>query len=252
MVVAGCGAIVNADTTKFKIDSNNFPDDYFRQYVSAKFDSNKDGYLDSVERNSQKAVELYGSGIESIEGIELLNVSKLSMLRTNVTEIDLTDTTSISVVDISGCRKLTSFKGNFCQMRILLNDCWNLKTLDVTRCIYLNTLHISGNDKLTEVNILKNKYLNDLRIENCYSITYISFNKNNRFQYLYIKNTAIYSIDLTDVIDPKKIEHLNITFRSKTFFIGCSQDMHNFLEKYRSEDGTYFYHVSDNLFLYIG
>ena len=245
MVVAGCGAIVNADTTRFKIDSNNFPDDSFRKYVSTKFDTNKNGYLDSSERYSQTYVYLDGSDAKSIEGIEILNVSRLVIFSSDVKAVDLTDTTSITNVVIYNCPDLTSFKGNSYQKLVEISFCKNLDKIDVTKCLYLNELNIFENPKLTGLNLSKNKYITTLRVTDCKGITSISFNSTARFRKLDICGTSITHMDLSDVVNLKTIKYLQITFVGKYQFSFLT-DMYNLLQISRTgNNGITLFYTSD-------
>ena len=250
MVVAGCGAIVNADTTKIAIDSKNFPDTYFRQYVSTTFDTNKDGYLNSKEVSSQELINLTDSDAESLKGIEYLKADKLFILESGVSEIDLTDAT-ISEVVILCCNRLTSFKGGPAQTSIEISWCKYIKNVDVSKCRYLDKLQFARNERLGNVDISRNRFLTDLTITECDKITSINFNDYATIKNLYICKTSITNLDLSKVLSPKTIKSIDIRTGGKLRTTWYSGEMLNFLWNHRRPNGCGYYYLSDNVYINI-
>lgn len=88
VLMAG-GSMVNVHAaepaqTDVKIDTQNFPDETFRKYVTQHFDSNKDDALSPEEIAAAKIVNLADNdSVESVRGIELLPA---------LTEIDVSGT----------------------------------------------------------------------------------------------------------------------------------------------------------------
>ena len=53
------------------IDEGNFPDEAFREYISANCDTNADGLLSPQEINSVTSISCGGRGLTSLEGVAL-------------------------------------------------------------------------------------------------------------------------------------------------------------------------------------
>lgn len=250
MVVAGCGAIVNADTTKIAIDSKNFPDTYFRMYVQTVFDDNRDGYLNSKEMSSKQLINLTGSDAVSLKGIEYLNVNKLFIMESSVSEIDLTDTTIPEVV-IMCCNGLKSFKGGSAQKSIEISFCKYIKKVDVSNCRYLNDLMLVNNENLSSADVSKNRFLTELTISDCDKITSINFNDYATIKVLFINSESITNLDLSKVLSPKTIKSIDIRTGGKLRTTWYSGEMLNYLWNHRRSNGCGYYYLSDNVYINI-
>ena len=104
------------------INEDNFPDEFFREYVAGDFDSNQDGVLSSSEAAAVTSMtDLYGENISSLKGIEYftnlqyldcgenyieaLDVSnntaliKLSCYTNDIKELDLSHNTNLEILN---------------------------------------------------------------------------------------------------------------------------------------------------------
>lgn len=64
---AACGE------TEIEINSQNFPDDIFREYVK-KFDSSKDGKLSQKENEKVTEISLIDKKVTTLKGVELFPI----------------------------------------------------------------------------------------------------------------------------------------------------------------------------------
>ena len=248
-IVAGCGALVNADT-KYAIDSNNFPDPVFRQYVKTEFDSNKDGYLDYKEQHSRTSINLSCLDIESIKGIELLYVNQLTMLEIPVSEVDLTRSRSITKVMIFSCNMLRSFKGYVYQNHVEIAMCDYLKTVDVSSCTYLKKLTLVRNRRLASLDLSENKYLKEIQLNSDIKLTSVKFNDEARIEYLDIEDSPVTGLDVSKVFDLKTTHTFILSTDGELRSLRVSGTVLNFLWNHRKPDHTgYEYRTKDQYIL---
>ena len=136
-----------------EINQTNFPDYYFRSYVSSNFDYDHNGYLSDEEISCIESIDfLSGEGqtlcpnIRDFTGIEYLtSLRSLLLFRVQLTDLDLSEMTSLeslnlmnteslNSLDLSGCTHLTSFRfnvpGDFTSLN--LSGCTSLASLGIT------------------------------------------------------------------------------------------------------------------------
>ena len=84
------------------INSTNFPDDAFRSAIYSN-DINKDGKLTTTERKNVTQLQVYNSGINSLQGIEFFTkLQALYCQNNNLTSINLSNNTELIQVDCYG------------------------------------------------------------------------------------------------------------------------------------------------------
>ena len=171
-----------ADTA---IDSTNFPDGIFREFVR-NFDTNRDGTLQDSEINSVETITVRGMNIASLEGISVFpNLKTLRCSSTGLTALDLSGNTLLEAL---GCdnNKITSLNLNACpNLREVYCTNNGLRTLDVSGCSALQELY-------------------------CYT---------NSLDVLYVsRNTGLVSLDCQE----NQITALDLTSNSALEFLDCS------------------------------
>lgn len=153
-----------------EINSTNFPDQDFLQYVKDNIDTadttgQKDGKLSQAERDAVTTISITNQNCTDLTGIAYFaNLKKLYCQNNRLNELDLKDNVHLKVLDCS------------------YN---NLTTLDVSHNVWLDTLECAGNgmkklnlgdsqleglfcsdNNLTELDVSKNKYLQRLNCKN--------------------------------------------------------------------------------------
>ena len=115
------------------INSTNFPDKNFRNYVSENIDKDGNGKLSATEIKNRSSIDVSGLGIKSLKGVELL--TSLTNVRCANNELtELTIGANWIGLDCSN-NKLT-------ELKITPGLCWidcygnNIKVLDVKGNIY--------------------------------------------------------------------------------------------------------------------
>ncbi len=142
-----------------KINSEIFPDENFRAYVSGNLDTNKDGYLSEEEMTAATFLDVSGQRISSLKGIELFTGLKTLYCNDNqLTSLDVSNNTALTRLNCNNNK---------------------IATLDVsnnTALTYLNcgknqmiSLDVSNNTALTYLNCANNQ-LAGLDISNCTSL----------------------------------------------------------------------------------
>ena len=126
---------VTPDTSGIAINSTNFPDERFRQFVSDNFDVNNSGYLSMDEIEDATVIDVSNESISSLEGIRYFsNLKKLYCGKAVMHSLDLSglanltelrcDNLGLDSIDLSGCvnLKIAYFMHN-CLDTINLDDC---------------------------------------------------------------------------------------------------------------------------------
>ncbi|MBR5093590.1 MAG: leucine-rich repeat protein [Oscillospiraceae bacterium] len=163
------------------IDEAHFPDPIFRAYVAEHLDLDGDGKLSEAECAAATVIDLAGSGVASLEGIQLfpelteLNAGGDFETAGALAELDLSANTKIRVldlgfnqelgeVDVSMLTELESLMVGFCGLSELdlsgnpaLKELWcddnELTELDLSANPLLEHLDCCGNEGLTELDL---------------------------------------------------------------------------------------------------
>jgi len=157
------------------INSTNFPDSVFREYVKENFDSNGDNALSESERNAVTGIDVNYYSIKNIQGIEFFsNLESLKCYNSSLTSIDVSKNT-----------KLTSLN---CESN-------NLTSIDVSKNAALTELNCSSNN-LTSIDVSKNAALTSLECD-FNDLTSIDISKNTALSSLYCWDNNLTSIDVS-------------------------------------------------------
>ena len=148
-VVAGTfnGAAAELDAAgNLLLNSANFPDAAFRQYLSANHANTNTAYLTAAEAAAVRVIDCAQSSIASLKGIEYFSaLSRLYCSGNALSSLDLSGISSLSVVDCSD-NGLSTLNLSGCTSLTELNCADNrLSTLDVSSCTTLETLICGGN-----------------------------------------------------------------------------------------------------------
>lgn len=170
VLVAASGTALAADQTAqpVNIDQNSFPDSAFRQYVSTVADADHNNSLSESEIKSITNINLRGTGVENLTGIEKftglrtldcsdnklkkLNLSGNTLLETvnasgnDIVEAELSKNASLMNLDLSE-NELTKVDLKECKSLISVNLSYNeLQTIDFTGNQYVSSVNVSHND----------------------------------------------------------------------------------------------------------
>ena len=136
---------VTPDTSGIAVNSTNFPDERFRQYVSDNIDVNKSGYLSNDEIQNAQVIDVSNEYITSLEGIRYFsNLKKLYCGKAAMHSLDLSglanltelrcDNLGLDSIDLSGCRSL--------KIAYFMHNC--LESINIDDCPYLMHAYTKG------------------------------------------------------------------------------------------------------------
>ncbi|BFT66643.1 hypothetical protein GAI15033_12190 [Parvimonas parva] len=172
-----------------EINETNFENEEFRNYVSREFDKDQNGYLSQDELDEAKRIDIYGTSVSSLKGIEhFKNLTDLFCYENKLTSLDLSNNTNLTklVCDANGLTSLdVSNNTNLTELACTRNK---LKSLDVSNntnltkldCYRnkLTELDVSNNTNLTKLQCSANK-LTELDVSNNTNLTILSCHTNN-------------------------------------------------------------------------
>lgn len=161
---------VSAAGKQVEINSENFPDEFFREYVSDNFDKNNDGKLSKKElapdSDGRLAIKV-GMITSDLTGIEFFEeLTHLSCDQTKITKLDVSKNTKLKVLNCS-------------ESSLMFLDLSNNKALEYLNCEdnKIMKLDLSGHDKLEVINCRNNK-LRYLDISGCEALEELICDKN--------------------------------------------------------------------------
>ena len=140
-------AVTEPIVQEIAINQEHFPDEAFRVYVSATFDTNNDGVLDQGEIDEVTEIIVPEAGISSLQGLEYFTeLTRLECNSNSLTQLNLSHNEKLQSVLCSG-NQLTELDARACpELKYLV--CNNNK---------LTSLDISGNQKLLSLQCVNNQ-----------------------------------------------------------------------------------------------
>ena len=86
-----------------EINTTNFPDYEFREYIKAIADNDNDGFLSQEELNGVTSICLYSNQGQDLTGIEYFpNVERIEVNGLGLTELDLSNKQKLKYLDCTG------------------------------------------------------------------------------------------------------------------------------------------------------
>ena len=192
------GVVVSAEETDgVAIDTVNFPDDIFRQYISDRFDTDKDGFLSDWEISQNIPIDLNESGVQSLKGIEFFTeLTYLSCYGNQLTSLDISNNTALTDL-ICFNNQLTSLDiSNNTALTFLWCDNNQLTSLDVSNNTALTYLRCSDN-QLVSLDVNNNIALTSLISDNN-QLTSLDVSNNTALEELVIGDNLLTSLDVSN------------------------------------------------------
>ncbi len=184
------------------INSTNFPDNNFRQFVSDSCDSNGDGYLNESERSITElplSAYVYENDIDSISsltGVEYFtSLVKLRVGYLNLESLDVSALTSLTELTCQG-NLLTSLDLSANTSLVTLNcSDNNLTSLILPETTTLTKVHCYANS-LTSLDVGVASGLTELRCDQN-ELTQLDLSNNSALSMLYCYANSLTSLDLS-------------------------------------------------------
>lgn len=175
--------IIITDDCALLINSVNFPDTNFRNYMLQNFPK---GYMTASELNGFTDLYVQSRGIYSLQGVELLPALKVISCENN----------ELTTLNLSACTNLVAI------------NCSNNKfqRLEITGLPNLSSLTVKNNQYLTELNC-QNNALSVLMLEGCTSLASLHCSNNylatfdlsdcSRLKTIYADNNTLRQLDVS-------------------------------------------------------
>lgn len=225
LIILGNAAVVNAASVK--INSQNFPDRFFRYYVKMSFDQNEDGKLSDKEIEKITEIDVGGDsdyqlgyeypapttlkGIEYFSNLKYIYASScalnkldvshnrklifLNCMKNNLKTLDVSKNAKLKELycDSNKLKKI-QVAGNL-NLEVLSISDNKIKKIDTSKLIKLQKLYVDRN-KLRKLNVGNNK---KLILLNCYGnkISKLDVTKNKSLDYLACSGNKLRSLDLS-------------------------------------------------------
>ena len=206
--------VAAAEITKdVEINAKNFPDEFFRNYVSA-FDTNDDDVLSVAELEAVTVINVYHLGISDLTGVKhFANLVSLTCSYNQLTSLDVSGLAKLTTLNC-GDNKLTSLKVGGCASLIVLNCSFNVLTsldlsgLSALKQLYcevnrLTSLNLSGYSALITLTCYRNRLkslkltgLGELQTLRCNNNELVSLDLKglDRLEYLYCTDNLLTSL----------------------------------------------------------
>ena len=154
------------------VNSENFPDENFKKYVSSEFDTNSDGILSAEEMEQVITINVAGNNISSLEGIGyFVNVQEIFCHKNKLTSLDVSNNTALE--------KLHCYGNELEQINVSGNA--HLQSL-ICHTNHLTQLNLENNMELKELDCDRNK-INELNVNENAALEILSCG-GNLLQYL--------------------------------------------------------------------
>lgn len=223
-----------------EINVTNFPDSFFRFYISANYDIDKDGYLSDEEIAKVKEITVYGGNenqgqISSLTGIEFFTaLEKLDCSSNQLSALDVSKNTALVELNCGAnlLANLNTSQNSALQKLWCSNN--QLTELDVSANTALKDLACVGN-QLTELNLRNNVLLESLACGMSFSnyyvgnqLTSLDLSNNHELTTLWCDNNQLTILDIskntkltTLMCSRNKLSELNVSNNGELYWLYC-------------------------------
>lgn len=206
-----------------EINSTNFPDQVFLQYVKDNIDTadttgQKDGKLSQAERDAVTKINIDNKNCTDLTGIAYFaNLTTLSCQHNGLKELNLKDNENLTELNCSYNQLTTLDVSKNAKLSIL--ECYNngmeeLNLGDITNLRWL----LCAENNLTELDVSKNPYLERLHCRHN-KLRRLVIGKNYSLTMLYLMDNQLTSLDLNG-----KWEIWNFDYAVQSYAIDVNED----------------------------
>ena len=209
------------------INSENFPDDRFREFVQTKYDKDGDECLSTEERNAVNYMDIHSKSIANLQGIEFFTeLWGLACYSNPLISLNLSRNVKLTQLDCAGAH-LTSLNVSGCSNLNMIDCSFNpLETLNLSNNKKLQTLYCADT-KITTVNTsgmteleslyVYNGILEELDVSNNKNLKYLHCQGNRLKQLNVSANTLLVDLDCEN----NKITELDLTNNKALTKVTC-------------------------------
>ena len=184
------------------INSTNFPDAVFRNYISTEFDTDQDGVLCGREIILITEINI-ASGVMSVEGIH--NFPRCTHVKAGsgatITSLDLHNNNIIKEITLVAVPNLTSVNVSGCTSlwHLTVSRCSQVESLDVSTCSSLTGLYCDR-DALSTITFGNNPYLYEIECQ-YNQLEVLDISNLPRLKYIKCYGNSIPDIDISNCPD---------------------------------------------------
>ena len=211
------------DSELVEINSTNFPDPVFQQYVKDNIDKadttgQKDGKLSKTERDAVTEISITNTNCTDLTGIAYFaNLSTLECQHNGLKELNLEYNKNLTDLNCSYNQLTTLDVSKNAKLRIL--ECYNnsiaeLNLGDITNLYWL----LCATNNLTELDVSKNPYLEQLHCRHN-NLKRLVIGNNYSLRTLYLEGNHLTSLDLNG-----KWEIWNFDYAVQSYAIDVNED----------------------------
>ncbi len=217
-------------TSGIELNSTNFPDANFRNWILNNISGASDGWLTDAEIARVAYIDCSSKSIASLKGIEFFTaLTKLDCNSNQLRTLDVSKNTALTSLYCRG-NQLTSLDVSKNTALTYLNCGGNqLTSLDVSKNTALTSLYCFGN-QLTNLDVSKNTALTYLY---CFGnrLTNLDVSKNTVLTYLYCYINQLTSLDvskntaLTDLsCGENELTNLDVSMNTALTSLSCGEN----------------------------
>lgn len=211
------------DSELVEINSTNFPDPVFQQYVKDNIDKadttgQKDGKLSKTERDAVTEISITNTNCTDLTGIAYFaNLTTLECQHNGLKELNLEYNKNLTDLNCSYNQLTTLDVSKNAKLRIL--ECYNnsiaeLNLGDITNLYWL----LCATNNLTELDVSKNPYLEQLHCRHN-NLKRLVIGNNYSLRTLYLEGNHLTSLDLNG-----KWEIWNFDYAAQSYAIDVNED----------------------------
>ena len=170
LTLTAASADVSAVNPPVIINSTNFPDDIFREYISENFDTDKDGKLSEAElrpnSDGRLVIDVRRTKVSDLTGLKYFkNLTDLDCSGTYISELDVSRNTKLKNLKCgqSGIRGLDVTQNTELESLDCSNGYWRLVVEEGEKSVRLGKVDLSQNKKLKKL-VLENAVLTEIDV----------------------------------------------------------------------------------------
>lgn len=211
------------DSELVEINSTNFPDPVFQQYVKDNIDKadttgQKDDKLSQAERDAVTEISITNQNCTDLTGIAYFaNLTTLECQQNGLKELDLKDNVNLTKLNCSYNELTTLDVSKNAKLRDLEcsdNGMEELNLGDITQLRWL----LCAKNNLTELDVSKNRYLQQLHCRHN-KLRRLVIGKTSSLRTLYLEGNHLTSLDLNG-----KSEIWNFDYAVQSYAIDVNED----------------------------
>ena len=184
------------------------PDKVLKTYIMTNFDTDRDGEISKEEAEAVKTIELTGSEIASIDGLEYFpNLESVDFYGSRLLSADFSICPALKSLDVGGSVGLSTLVLPATLEYLNVTSCSKLKKLDLTVCPELNELGAGYTGFVVAPDLSKNAKLESVSFGSIKFST-VDVSNNSELKSIYVGGDTFNKLDVTK--NPK-LESLSVS-----------------------------------------